>query len=218
MLVFCREKPQSHPLTPNVHTSLIPSEIVATISNLAAQVLPVARGHKDGINSATPQDKLNRSRFTKFMRSPSELLPSILRSDEEKEDTDVVAVGWKFQATNRKEREESLRLVDYLIESFIFFLAYGRLTYVPIDRDEVHRFETKMKKFYSAFEEGIEVTMWQYHRTEFNDQEEFPVKGVPIQLQFRRHGELLVQAILAFKMKGGYFSNALSRHKGMVYS
>jgi len=72
-----------------------------------------------------------------------------------------------------------------------------------------------MKKFYSAFEEGIEVTMWQYNRTEFSEIEEFPVKGVPIQLQFRRHGELLVQAILAFKMKGGYFSNALSRHKGM---
>ena len=71
-----------------------------------------------------------------------------------------------------------------------------------------------MKKFYAAFEEGIEVTMWQYHRTEFPEVEDFPVKGVPIQVQLRRHGELLVQATLAFKMKGGYFSNALSRHKG----
>ena len=74
-----------------------------------------------------------------------------------------------------------------------------------------------MKKFYSAFEEGIEVTMWQYNRADLTEIEEFPVKGVPVQLQFRRHGELLVQAVLAFKMKGGYFSNALSRHKGREY-
>jgi hypothetical protein len=82
------------------------------VSSLAAQVLPVARvGRNDTFASSTPQDKLNRSRFTRFMRSPSELLPSILRSDDDKEDNDVVAVGWKFQATNRKEREESLRSV-----------------------------------------------------------------------------------------------------------
>ena len=104
-----REKLQSVPQTPNAHTSLIPSDLVAVVSNLAAQMLPVARISRHDIDSSTPQDKLNRSRFTKFMRSPSELLPSILRSDDEKEDNDVVAVGWKFEATNRKEREESLR-------------------------------------------------------------------------------------------------------------
>lgn len=88
---------------------MIPSEIVDVVSNLAAQVLPVSRVSRNEIDSSAPQDKLNRSRFTKFVRSPSELLPAILRADDEKEDNDIVAVGWKFEATNRKEREESLR-------------------------------------------------------------------------------------------------------------
>jgi len=52
------------------------------------------------------------------MKSPSEFLPSIRRSlqpgDEEKEESDI-ALGWKVNVTNRKEREEALRYVVIIV-------------------------------------------------------------------------------------------------------
>ena len=52
-----------------------------------------------------------------IMRSPSEYFPLIRRgflgdsTDEKPEDEEELAVGWKVDFANRKEREESLRYV-----------------------------------------------------------------------------------------------------------
>jgi hypothetical protein len=111
-IFFHRETPQSPPQTPEPPSSQaksLPSELSAIVSNIAAAILPVAPVTQSEFD--TPHDKLNRGNFAKFLRSPSELLPSILRSEDDKVDSEIVAVGWKYEATNRKEREESLRFV-----------------------------------------------------------------------------------------------------------
>ena len=49
---------------------------------------------------------------TNFLKSPSEYFPMIRRGfqlDKEEQDKEIVAVGWKVEVTNRKEREEVLR-------------------------------------------------------------------------------------------------------------
>merc|ERR1712151_1030673 len=77
-----------------------------------------------------------------IMRSPSEYFPLIRRgflgesTDDKVEDEEELAVGWKVDFANRKEREESLR-------------------------DEVRRFMIRMKKFYPSLEDGVDITLWQ---------------------------------------------------------
>jgi uncharacterized membrane-anchored protein len=83
--------------------------------------------------------------------------------------------------------------------------------------DEAHQFEVKLKKFTTALEQGIEVTMWQLNRnTDFaaDSKDDFTLKGSQIQVKLQRRGEYLVQAALSFNMKGGYLSKALSRRRG----
>ena len=52
-----------------------------------------------------------------FMKSPSEYFPMIKRGfgtpggDSSSDQPEVMAVGWKVEVTNRKEREEALRYV-----------------------------------------------------------------------------------------------------------
>jgi len=126
--------------------------------------------------------------------SSVDLIPMIRRGfvgQEEKQAEDVVAVGWKTEIRNRREREEMLR-------------------------DEVHRFESKMKKSMSILEEGIETVMWQLNRGspevgggEVTD--EFAVKSSNVTVKFQRKGEMLVQCVLAFMGRGGYLSKAIGR-------
>lgn len=109
------------------------------------------------------------------------------------EEESLVSVGWKVEVTSRKEREEALR-------------------------DEAHQFEVKLRKFTSALEQGIEVTMWQLNRnSEFaaETKDDFTLKGAQVQVKLLRRGEYLVQGALAFNMKGGYLNRALSRRRGV---
>lgn len=82
------------------------------------------------------------------------------------------------------------------------------------NRDEVRRFETKTRKFYSNLEEGVEVTLWQMnHNSETNQKEDFVLKAAPITMKLHKRGEMLLQAVLTFNSRGGYFSKALGRGK-----
>lgn len=134
-----------------------------------------------------------------LQRSASDYFPLIRRGaageEEGKAPQEVVAVGWKVEISNRKEREEALR-------------------------DEVQVFESKMRKVYPHLEEGVEVTMWQLNRNMDTGMEagegggardEFAMKSTPIHVQLHRRGDLLVQAVLTFGTKGGYLSKALGR-------
>mmetsp|Transcript_20189 Transcript_20189/g.28393 ORF Transcript_20189/g.28393 Transcript_20189/m.28393 type:complete len:412 (-) Transcript_20189:1013-2248(-) len=114
-----------------------------------------------------------------LLKSPSDFFPMIKRGfrgqeiDQEKE---VMAVGWKVEVTNRKEREVALR-------------------------DDVHDFEAKMKKFYPAIEQGIEVTMWQLNRNTDQVQEgkdSFALKATPVQLKLHRHGVTSTGCVIIF--------------------
>ena len=134
----------------------------------------------------------NRRSF--LLKSPSAYLPMIRRGftrTEETEEEQVISVGWKVEVRNRKEREEMLR-------------------------DEVDRFEIKMKRFNALLEEGIDVTMWQLSRkVELGGEEkdEFGLKSTAVTVRLHRRGELFVQAVLAFTLRGGYISKAIGRHR-----
>jgi len=131
-------------------------------------------------------------------RSASDYFPLIRRGfagvgeEAGKQEEQVVAVGWKVEITNRKEREESLR-------------------------DEVHQFESKMRRCYPSLEEGVEVTMWELNRNmELGPEEsrdEFGLKATAVHVKLHRRGDLLVQSVLAFATKGGYLSKALGRRR-----
>jgi hypothetical protein len=78
--------------------------------------------HKLGIDDAMgnrvfKQDKIEKR--PSLLKSPSEYLPMIRRGFgsrfEEKEEEPVVSVGWKVDVRNRKEREESLRYVFFIV-------------------------------------------------------------------------------------------------------
>eukprot|EP00545_Synedropsis_sp_CCMP1620_P000127 CAMPEP_0119012202 /NCGR_PEP_ID=MMETSP1176-20130426/6142_1 /TAXON_ID=265551 /ORGANISM="Synedropsis recta cf, Strain CCMP1620" /LENGTH=1668 /DNA_ID=CAMNT_0006965121 /DNA_START=239 /DNA_END=5245 /DNA_ORIENTATION=+ len=134
----------------------------------------------------------NRRSF--LLKSPSEYLPMIRRGfsrAEEKSDEQVISVGWKVEVRNRKEREELLR-------------------------DEVDRFEIKMKRFGGQLEEGLDVTMWQLSRKiELGGEEidEFGLKSTSVTVKMHRRGDLYVQAVLTFALRGGYISKAIGRHR-----
>eukprot|EP00521_Asterionellopsis_glacialis_P007948 CAMPEP_0195287286 /NCGR_PEP_ID=MMETSP0707-20130614/4408_1 /TAXON_ID=33640 /ORGANISM="Asterionellopsis glacialis, Strain CCMP134" /LENGTH=1669 /DNA_ID=CAMNT_0040347029 /DNA_START=146 /DNA_END=5155 /DNA_ORIENTATION=+ len=130
------------------------------------------------------------------LKSPKEYLPMIRRGfSARKEETaeEVVAVGWKHEATNRKEREEALR-------------------------DEVHQFEAKIRKFNSVLEDGLDVVMWQLNRNAADlgaseERDEFALKATPLTVKMHRRGDLFIQAVLTFSMRGGYLSKALGRNR-----
>jgi len=156
------------------------------------------------------EEEMRRSAPPKLQRSASDYFPLIRRGAGAEEASvaggakdmrasEVVAVGWKVEVTNRKEREEALR-------------------------DEVQQFESKMRKVYPHLEEGVEVNMWQLNRgTEMGGMEpgegggagrdEFAMKSTAVHVKLHRRGELLVQAVLAFGTKGGYLSKALGRRR-----
>jgi hypothetical protein len=142
------------------------------------------------------QKEAARPSFVETLRASADFIPRIRRGfaeDEEKEADDVMAVGWKVEVRNRREREEALR-------------------------DDVHRFEIKMKKYLQMLEEGIEVVMWQLNRGapdtsggEVTD--EFALKASNVTMKIHRRGELYVQAVLNFISRSGYLSKAMGRSR-----
>lgn len=83
----------------------------------------------------------------------------------------------------------------------------------------MQRFEVKMKNMYSILERGGEVTMWQMNVQSEYDQtkEHFSLKNTQVQVKLQQKGRYLVQALLTFTMKGGYFANKLNRRKMSMF-
>lgn len=132
-------------------------------------------------------------------RAGAEFIPMIRRGlagNLEQEVDDVVAVGWKVEVRSRREREEALR-------------------------DDVHRFEVKMKKFLHILEEGVDVVMWQLNqgtpdasgRGDATD--EFALKASNVTFKLHRRGDLFVQSVLTFMLRGGYLSKAMGRNRNV---
>ena len=148
-----------------------------------------------GIQETKPAPKQS---FVDTLRMSADFIPRIRRGfgdAEEKEADDVMAVGWKVEIRNRKEREEALR-------------------------DEVHRFEAKMKKHAHMLEEGVDVVMWQLNRSapdvsggDMTD--EFALKSSNVTLKVHRRGDLFVQTVLNFMLRGGYLSKAMGRNRNV---
>ena len=77
----------------------------------------------------------------------------------------------------------------------------------------MHRFEIKTRKFYASMEEGVEVTLWQLNRNGDGSEkkQDFVLSNAPTSMKLHRRGEMLLQAVLTFNSRGGYFSKALGR-------
>lgn len=74
-----------------------------------------------------------------------------------------------------------------------------------------------MKRFSASLEEGIDITLWQLSRkVELGGEEkdEFGLKSTAVTVKLHRRGDLYVQAVLAFTLRGGYLSKAIGRHRG----
>lgn len=152
---------------------------------------------KLGIHEEKEKKEGARQSFMESVRASANFIPVIRRgfATEEKEEDDVMAVGWKVEVRNRREREEVLR-------------------------DEVHRFEVKMKKFMHQLEEGVDVTMWQLNRNNpdmsgGDETDEFALKASNVTCKVHRRGDLFVQAVLTFMLRGGYLSKAIGRNRNV---
>jgi hypothetical protein len=141
-----------------------------------------------------PEPERSQSKRGFLLKSPSEYLPMIRRGftrADEKEEEQVISVGWKVEVRNRKEREEMLR-------------------------DDVDRFEIKMHRFANMLEEGIDVTMWQLNRSADiggEEKDDFGLKSTAVAVKLVKRGELFVQAVLTFTLRGGFMSKTLGRHR-----
>jgi len=144
------------------------------------------------------EDK-KKSSFMDQFRVRADFIPSIRRGaakdGEEKDADEALAVGWKVEVRNRKEREEALR-------------------------DNVYQFENKMKKFPQVLDDGFDVVMWQLNRGQPDvaggeSTDEFAVKSSHVTVKMHRRGELYVQAVLTFMLRGGYLSKAIGRNRNV---
>ena len=143
-------------------------------------------------------EQQSKSSFMDSFRVRADFIPRIRRGaakDESKEADEALAVGWKVEVRNRKEREEALR-------------------------DDVHNFEGKMKKFPHVLDEGFDVVMWQLNRgqpdvTGGESTDEFAVKSSHVTVKMHRRGDLYVQAVLTFMLRGGYLSKAIGRNRNV---
>lgn len=144
------------------------------------------------------EDKKSSSFMDQFLVR-ADFIPKIqrgaLKDGEEKDGDDALVSGWKVEVRNRKEREEALR-------------------------DEVNQFEGKMAKFPHILDEGFDVVMWQLNRgqpdvagSEATD--EFAIKSSHVTVKLHRRGELFVQAVLTFMLRGGYLSKAIGRNRNV---
>lgn len=151
--------------------------------------------NKLGLQEEKEEEK---SGFLDAFKASADFIPMIRRGlagNLDQEVDDVVAVGWKTEVRNRREREEALR-------------------------DEVHRFETKMKKFLHQLEEGVDVVMWQLNQGSPDTSggeptEEFALKASNVTIKMHRRGDLFVQAVLTFMLRGGYLSKAMGRNRNV---
>ena len=99
---------------------------------------------------------------------------------------------------------------------FLFFCFIASYQH-PNHSDEVDRFEIKTKRFVPSLEEGIEVTLWQLSRKiELGGEEkdEFGLKSTAVAVKLHKRGDMYVQAVLAFTLRGGYLTKAIGRHRG----
>lgn len=129
------------------------------------------------------------------LRAGADFIPLIKRGfagNLDPEADEVVAVGWKVEVRSRKDREECLR-------------------------DDVHRFESKMKKFMHILEDGVDVVMWQLNHGGPDSQsaDEFALKASNVTVKLHRRGDLFVQAVLTFMLRGGYLSKAMGRNRNV---
>jgi hypothetical protein len=142
-------------------------------------------------------EKEEKTGLLSSFRASADFIPMIRRgfTNAAEEKDDEIAVGWKVEATNRREREEALR-------------------------DDVHRFESKLKKFMGILETGVDVVMWQLNRgtpdgSGGEPTEEFALKNSNVNIQMHRRGDLHVQTVLTFMLKGGYLSKAIGRNRNV---
>lgn len=72
-----------------------------------------------------------------------------------------------------------------------------------------------MKKFMHQLEEGVETVMWQLNRSaeQVTAEDEFSVKASHVTLKLQRKGDLYLQSVLNFNMRGGYLSKAIGRNR-----
>lgn len=148
----------------------------------------------DGVASVfgggkSEEKKEEKPRFS--LSAVDNLLPKIRRGfTGEEEKDDPMVVGWKAEIRSRKEREEVLR-------------------------DDVHRFEAQLQQVMHTLEEGVDVVMWQLNRGEDKDAPaEFPLKASHVTIKLQKKGDMLVQAVLSFALRGGYLSKAIGRNRG----
>jgi hypothetical protein len=145
-------------------------------------------------------DKLgmeSKSSFLDQFRVRADFIPRIRRGahkDGEEKDGEAL-LGWKVEVRNRREREEALR-------------------------DEVHQFENKMKKVAQVLDEGFDVVMWQLNQAQPDvaggeSTHEFAIKSTHVTVKMHRRGELYVQAVLTFMLRGGYLSKAIGRNRNV---
>jgi hypothetical protein len=72
-----------------------------------------------------------------------------------------------------------------------------------------------MKGFKHSLEEGVDVMMWQLNRSDEKEAPaEFSLKASHVTVRFQRKGDLLVQGIVNFTLRGGYLSKAIGRSRG----
>jgi hypothetical protein len=72
-----------------------------------------------------------------------------------------------------------------------------------------------MKQHGHALEEGVDVVMWQLNRGEEKDAPaEFPLKASHVTMKLQKKGDLMVQGVLNFTLRGGYLSKAIGRNRG----
>lgn len=74
-----------------------------------------------------------------------------------------------------------------------------------------------MKGFSHALEEGMDVVMWQLNRVADGSSpegEDFAIRATNLTVRLHRRGDLFVQTVLTFNVRGGYLSKAIGRHRG----
>lgn len=64
-------------------------------------------------------------------------------------------------------------------------------------------------------EEGVETVMWQLNRSaeQSAGDDEFAVKSSHVTIKMQRKGDLHLQSVLNFNLRGGYLSKAIGRNR-----
>lgn len=106
-------------------------------------------------------------------------------------------------------------MANKLLQLKLYATALSFVFYRAGISDEVHRFESQMKGFVHSLEEGVDVMMWQMNRSDEKDSPaEFSLKASHVTVRLQRKGDLLVQGMVNFTLRGGYLSKAIGRSRG----